>query len=285
MQLKPDCFVCLYNQTLRVTKALACDERCADEVLQTVAAHLAKLDPHQTPPEAAALLYPTISWIVGKEDLYERQKIESINKALGLLDFVWEQIDASSNQLDAALRAAVAGNVIDFATEVSFELESEIEKIFEAPFAVDEKGEFLEKLARAKSLVVIGDNVGEHIFDKVMIEVFKEHFDIDIYYFVRGRPIINDVTVLEAAEIDMPKVCEVVDSGVDTPGFIYERANKRAQELFDSADVVLSKGMGNFECLEGRRDDRLYYLFKVKCSVVARRVDKNIGDLICGKNL
>ncbi|MRI59390.1 MAG: hypothetical protein C6H99_07785 [Epsilonproteobacteria bacterium] len=285
MQLKPDCFVCLYNQTLRVTKALECEEACADQVLQKIAALLATLDPHQTPPEAAAVLYPKISQIVGKEDLYERQKIESTNKALSLLDFVWERIDRASDELDAALRAAVAGNVIDFATQMSFELEEEIQRIFDASFAIDEKPQFIEKLSHAKSLVVIGDNVGEHVFDKVMIEVFKERFEIDVYYFVRGRPIINDVTIVEAAEIDMPKVCEVVDTGVDTPGFIYERANKRAQELFDSADLILSKGMGNFECLEGRRDDRLYYLFKIKCSVVAGRVGKNIGDLICGKNL
>ena len=285
MQLKPDCFVCLYNQTLRVTKALSCDEECADRVLQKIAAELATLDPHQTPPEAAAILYPKISQIVGKEDLYEAQKIESTNKALALLDFVWERIDQADDELDAALRAAVAGNVIDFATQVSFDLEREIQKIFDATFAIDQKKEFIRKLSQAKSLVVIGDNVGEHVFDKVMIEVFKERFDIDVYYFVRGRPIINDVTIIEAAEIDMPKVCEVVDTGVDTPGFIYERANKRARELFDGADLILAKGMGNFECLEGRIDDRLYYLFKIKCSVVANRVGKNVGDLICGKNL
>ncbi|WP_187647865.1 damage-control phosphatase ARMT1 family protein [Nitrosophilus labii] len=282
MYMKPDCLACLYNQTLRVVKAINCEEDCAVKVLKESAKLISKLKIEQTPPEAASLLYPKISEIVGKIDLYEEKKIESTDKALKLLELVLKKMNNSEDIVDTALRAAVAGNVIDFATEVTFDIKKEIETIFEAEFAVDHKELFKKRLKEAKSLMVIGDNVGEHLFDKVMIETFLDfNPKLDIYYVVRGRPIINDVTVSDAKAIDMDKIATIVDSGVDTPGFILDRANEETKELFKKAELILAKGMGNFECMEEMKDERLFFLFKVKCSVVADKIGKNVGDLIC----
>ena len=282
MKMKPDCFACLYTQMLRVSKALDCDEKCGTRIMEESAARIARLDPDQTPPEAAAILYPALSELLGKRDLYAKQKEESTQRAKELIPGVEQRIREAEDPLDAALRAAVAGNVIDFATEVSFELEEEIEKIFETPFAVDDKGEFLRRLAGAKRLAVLGDNTGEHLFDKVMIRILGERFaELEIDYFVRGRPIINDVTVVEAKAVGMDEVARIVDSGVDTPGFLYERASAEAKERYDAADLILAKGMGNFECMESWADERVFFLFKVKCGVVAAKIGKEIGDLVC----
>ncbi len=286
MNMKPECLVCLFNQALRVSKAIGCDEDCSSKILKKAAFEISNFSLNQTPPEAAAVLYPKISKIVQKEDLYEQKKIESTNKAFKFIDFIKENINSSSDKIDSALRAATAGNVIDFATEISFEIDKEIEKIFKANFAIDHKDLFSKKLKNSKSLLIIGDNVGEHVFDKIMIETIKDIYpNLDIFYLVRGKPIINDVTVVEAHEIDLDKVCQIVDSGVETPGFIYEKANKKAKNLYDSCDLVLAKGMGNFECMEEYKDERLFFLFKVKCSVVAEKIGKNIGDLICMNNI
>ena len=284
MNLRPDCFACLYNQMLRVGKALECDESCGVEIMERSAGWISRLDSAQTPPEAAAILYPNLSELLRREDLYARQKEESIRRAEGLLPFVEEKIAAAADPLDAALRAAVAGNVIDFATEVSFELEEEIERIFEAEFAIDDKETFLRRLADARQLVVVGDNAGEHCFDKVMIRILREAFpSLEVDYFVRGRPIINDVTAAEAEAIGMGEVARIVDSGVDTPGFLYARASEEARERYDRADLILAKGMGNFECMESRPDERLFFLFKVKCGVVGRLVGEEIGALVCSR--
>jgi len=282
MDMKADCLACLYNQMLRVTKALDCDDSCAVEIMESSAERLARLRMDQTPPEAAAILYPAISRMLGKEDLYAKQKRESTERASKLIPGVEERVRSAANPLDAALRAAVAGNVIDLATEVSFDLEEEIEKIFEAPFAIDHKGRFIRQLAAAKRVVVIGDNAGEHLFDRVMMQTFRERFpELEIAYFTRGRPIINDVTYAEAREAGIDEVARIVDSGVDTPGFLYERAGAEAREAFDRADLILAKGMGNFECMESWADGRVFFLFKVKCSVVAGKIGREIGDLVC----
>jgi hypothetical protein len=98
---------------------------------------------------------------------------------------------------------------------------------------------------------------------------------------VRGNPIINDVTFDEAKAAGFDTLCRLVDSGVNTPGFVYGRANKASQELFDSVDFVLTKGMGNYECLSPTHRTDLAYLLKVKCGVVAASLEKEIGDIIC----
>ncbi|MDQ7059838.1 MAG: ARMT1-like domain-containing protein [Sulfurimonas sp.] len=130
--------------------------------------------------------------------------------------------------------------------------------------------------------MILGDNVGEHIFDYMFIEVLQELYpNVNYTYMVRGKPIINDVTIKEAKEAGFDTLCNLVDSGVDTPGFAYNRASKEAQDLFDTADLVISKGMGNYECLTPSHRKNICFLLKVKCQVVGNSLNKEIGDIIC----
>ena len=281
MWMKPDCLACLYNQMLRVSRVMHCDEACATRIMKESADRIARLRMEQTPPEAAAILYPEAAAVRGMEDPYAELKALSAERAASVLPTVRRSVAEAEEPLDAALRAAVAGNVIDYATQVAFGLEEELERIFGAPFAVDHKPLFLERLRRVRNLLVIGDNAGEHLFDKVMMETFRRHLpDLEIRYMVRGRPIINDVTVREAREAGIDEVAQIVDSGVDTPGFLPERATQEARELYERADLILAKGMGNYECMESRTDGRVMFLLKIKCSVVAGKIGKEIGDLI-----
>jgi uncharacterized protein with ATP-grasp and redox domains len=281
MWMKPDCLACLYNQMLRTSKAMHCDDGCATRIMEETAAAIARLPMEQTPPEAAAILYPIAADIAGTDDPYRELKKQAVARARALIPEVAAMVKRSEDPLDAALRASVAGNVIDYATQVQFSLEEELEKIFHTPFAVDDKAIFLERLRDSQHLLVIGDNVGEHLFDKVMLETIHRFYpELKLYYMVRGRPIINDVTMEEAMEAGLQDLAILVDSCVDTPGFLVERASEAAREIYQSADLVLAKGMGNFECMESLADKRVMFLLKIKCSVVAEKVGENIGDLV-----
>jgi uncharacterized protein with ATP-grasp and redox domains len=177
-----------------------------------------------------------------------------------------------------ALKMAVIGNVIDFGSQEQFDLEKMIKSHFQQTFSIDDTADFIKELQNAKEMVIIGDNTGEHIFDKLLIETIKKSYDITIHYFVRGKPIINDVTIKEA---ELLKDCaHVVDTGVQTPGYDLEEANSISKEIFDRADIVLSKGMGNFESLYRSAKRPIYFLFVVKCTVVAEEIGQNIKELI-----
>ena len=284
MNLKSDCLSCLLNQSLRVSKNLNLDENSSKEMMKVALASIALYE-DVTPPVAAADLYPKLAKFVGKEDIYRELKADSTKEAMRLLPSVEKRVYSSSNRLHAAIKAAVAGNVIDFATPNHFDLDIEFEKVFETPFALDDEELFIERLNGAKSFMLIGDNVGEHVFDKLFLKVMRELYPkLKLYYAVRGTPIINDVTLMEAKEIEMQEVANVVDSGVITPGLAYEYASSSFMRLYNSMDLIVAKGMGNYECLEGVKNDKIFHLFKVKCDVVSRDVEAKLGSLIFMKN-
>jgi len=281
MNLKSDCLSCLLNQSLRVAKNLDLDEKTSKKMMQIASESIATYG-EVSPPVAAADLYPKLALFTESEDVYKSLKMLSTKEALKILSSVKEKVHCVSD----TIKAAVAGNVIDFATPNHFDLTSEFEKVFETNFAIDDEKEFFKRMEIAKTFMIIGDNVGEHVFDKLLLEwILKEYPDTQHYYAVRGKPIINDVTLLEAKEIEMEKVVTVVDSGVITPGLAYDYASKEFMELYNSMDLIIAKGMGNYECLEGVQDKRVFHLFKVKCDVVANDVGAKLGSLIFMQNM
>ena len=282
MTIDEACVGCIVNQSFKVADAIRANEPLKEHLTASVIQSSKTFSFALTPPEIAADVYELMAQIAQKKDLYDEVKLHSTQKALSFIPSLQTLIDKAEDKLLAATKIAIAGNVIDLAAEVEFDLALEIEKIFEIHF---DDAQFLllkKSLQDAKTLLVIGDNVGEHIFDKLFIETILQLYPtLHVSYMVRGCPIINDVTMQEATEAGFHELCELVDSGVNTPGFMYNRANERSQQLFDEADLIITKGMGNYECLSPAPRANLCYLLKVKCGVVAASLQKNIGDIVC----
>ena len=282
MYIDEACVSCIINQSAKVADAINADNSLSQELISSVERMSSDFSYSQTPPEIASYVYEKMAQIANKKDLYDEVKTYSTIKALSFIPLLKERLLQSENRLLTATKIAVAGNVIDLAAAVEFDLADELEKVFHTQFAHNDFLKFQNSLELASEVVILGDNVGEHIFDYLFIETLKELYpSINYHYFVRGTPIINDVTLKEAKEAGFDSLCNLVDSGVNTPGFTYSRATQKAQKLFDSADLVISKGMGNYECLTPSHRENIYFLLKVKCGVVANSLQKEIGDIIC----
>jgi hypothetical protein len=282
MYLKEACVGCIINQSLKVASAIGADDALREKLLLSVTESSKNFSFTKTPPDVASDVYANMARIAGMYDLYEEVKLHSTQKALSFVLFLKEQLTLSDDKLLTATKIAIAGNVIDLAAEVEFDLAHTVEKIFETDFGHDDFEKLRSSLLDAKTLLVIGDNAGEHIFDYLFIETLQSLYPkLHVSYMVRGKPIINDVTMKEAKEAGFDELCHLVDSGVDTPGFMYERANEESQQLFNGVDLVITKGMGNYECLSPSPRENLCYLLKVKCGVVANSLEKEIGDIIC----
>ncbi len=271
MNIKPDCLSCLFNQALKVTKLLNLDDATSKKVFDKTAQVLIDHDMSSTPPQIAKDIYQSISHVTGYEDPVALAKEHATRMAL--------EIDTSFiHTIPDAIKMSVIGNVIDFGSQEQFDLDEMIQYHLHKAFAIDHTLDFIEELKHAREMVILGDNVGEHIFDKLLIETIKKHYDITVHYFVRGTPIINDVTLKEG---QLLKDCaHIVDTGVQTPGYDLAEANTVSKEIFDRADIVLSKGMGNFESLYKVAKRPIYFLFVVKCSVVAEEIGQNIKELV-----
>ncbi|MEO1923048.1 MAG: ARMT1-like domain-containing protein [Nautiliaceae bacterium] len=284
MKISRECYLCIYTQTLNLTKRLKLDENKASEILRGVAKILSKYDLNVTPPEIAAEVYDFISESTGIKDPFYKAKKEAINDALKFKKILEEKLINLKNPLFDACKIAVAGNVIDLGVNQTYDLDKEIENIFDIEFKHSDFNELKNKLNSAKSIVYLGDNAGENVFDEILIKQLRKYANT-IYFFTRGKPIINDITVNDLKDLEIFDLAEVVDSGVDTPGFHINRANEKAKKLFFNADLVIAKGMGNFECLFGECGREVFYLFKVKCEVVARACGADVGEYVLLKGV
>ncbi len=282
MVIDEACVSCIINQSIKVAHAIKASDALSQILTSTVEAMSKDFSLAHNPPEVAADVYEKMAQLADKTDLYDEVKALSTLKALSCIPLLQSKLLSSSNKLLTATKIAVAGNVIDLAAEVAFDLDEELQQIFDTEFSHNDFQILANKLPHAKNVLIIGDNVGEHIFDYLFIQTLQELFPHAEYsYMVRGNPIINDVTMKEAKEAGFDKLCKLVDSGVNTPGFAYERAFPHAKKLFDDADLIISKGMGNYECLSPSHRHNICFLLKVKCQVVARSLDKEVGDIIC----
>jgi len=275
MHIKPDCITCIMNQTLNVTKLLQVDDAMAKKLLDSTAKILQDASMQQTPPQIAKDTYAKIAEITGVDDPVKKAKLHATQMAL--------EVDTSVvENLHDAIKFAVIGNVIDFGSQKQLDLNETIATHLHRAFGIDDFEAFEKELKDAKTMVYIGDNTGEHIFDKKLIETIKALYNIEIYYFVRGKPIINDVTCDEAALLK--EVATIVDTGVPTPGYDLGYANAYSKKLFEEADIVLAKGMGNYESLYDVTKRTLYYLFIVKCSVVSQDIGQPVGELVFSRH-
>lgn len=281
MNITNECVRCIVGQIDKATKLLNIEKNLSKEIMEEVEKRSQNFDFNEVPPFVAKDVYEYLAEEIGTEDPLENLKQESIKKALTYVPLVEEKIQNSKDKLFTAIKTAVAGNVIDFATTKEFCLDEEINSIFQTDFAINDYKTFKKELEKTNCLIILADNAGENVFDKVLIKTLKDLYpNVKIYYATRGKAIINDISVKEAIQIGIDEYCEVISTGVDTPGLHKKRASKEFLELFDKTPLVLSKGMGNFECLEEHKDKKIFFLFKVKCDVVANKISRTVGEII-----
>jgi hypothetical protein len=282
MTIQNECIGCITAQSKRVCEAIHADAALTERIVHYVETSLQDADFTLSPPVIAAPLYEHMAVLADTNDLYEHQKQHATQQANSYLPFLLESITKSDHPFIATLKTAVVGNVIDLAAEVSFDLHEAINSVFTTAFAHDDSSRLSDTLKHSTTVLYIGDNAGEHIFDALTIQSLQKLYPtIEFTYMVRGNPIINDVTMQEALDAKIDSICALMDSGVPTPGFVYELASSEAQELFDSADLIIAKGMGNYECMTPQKRHNICFLLKVKCSVVAASLGREIGDIIC----
>lgn len=275
MNAAAECYLCLMSQILRTARLLGASEGLTMEMASKGCSFLASADFNRTPPEISADLYQLISEESGIGDPYYHIKRANITRALELYPELKKVVDSSSDPLRTALEISLAGNVIDFGASSEEDWLSDGKFIKLGKLAVDDYSLLAEDLKRAKNIVFLGDNAGETVFDRLLIE----KTDKRVIYAVREKPIINDATVEEARLSKLDEVAEIISSGCSAPGTVLTECSSEFIDLLARADLIISKGQGNFECLEQVKGP-FYFLLKSKCEVVSRRLGVARGSLI-----
>jgi len=275
MRTYRDCLPCFLDQALRAGRMATDDETKIKRLLDEVGAMLRDIPLESTPPETGRLIYKKVREITGRLDPYKQIKSESTEKALTLYPSLKKEVEKSNDRLLTAVRIAIAGNVIDFGVNRAFDIEEEIDETLKKDFAVCDYGKFKKYLDKAKEILYIGDNAGESVFDKILIEEMKK----PVTYVVRGAPVINDATHEDAVQGGLDRVATIVSSGTDAPGTLLRTCSAEFKELYNISKFTISKGQGNYEALSNEKRP-IFFLLKAKCHVIAGDLGVNEGDII-----
>jgi len=270
-----DCIPCFFNQALRAGRIATDDERKIKKILDEIGIALKDIPLESTPPETGRLIYKKVREITGNYDPYKEIKIESTHKALSLYHSVKQKIEQSDDSLLSAIRIAIASNVIDFALNRNFDMEREIYDALEKNLAINDYTKFKEHFDKTDEILYIGDNAGESVFDRILIEELKK----PVIYVVRDEPVINDVTYDDAILAGIDKVATIVSSGTNAPGTILTTCSSKFRKIYNDAKCVISKGQGNYEGLSNEKKS-IFFMLKTKCYVIAKEIGVTEGDII-----
>ncbi len=260
-----ECFPCLLRQAIEAVNFLQVDDELKREILNDSMRIMIDIDPDLTSAEIAASIHRNIIQKVGGKDPYEKVKRESLKTAFEYYNDAKNLIASSSQPLETALKLCAAGNIIDFGPASEFELKRTMERALQEPFARFAFKEFMTALQKANSILFLADNAGETVFDRLLIEEIKR----PLTYVVKKDAIMNDAIVIDAELTNFPEYVTIVDNGSAIQGTVLSQCSRDFVDRFEAADMIIAKGMANFETLpeEGKRT---FFLLKIKCVPIAK---------------
>ncbi|MFY9115092.1 MAG: ARMT1-like domain-containing protein [Dethiobacteria bacterium] len=285
MKQAVDCIPCYIKQVISAMRIAGIEEEKHDGVVRGLFPVLGELDPSRSPAENSSLVLFEAHRLMGCEDPFKEAKSASNKLARTFIPALEKALAASDDPLLTALKASVAGNAIDMGINPDFDVDESLSRELKREFRIDDSDTFRRLLNKDGSLVVIGDNSGEIVFDYLLMTYLHE-FTGELVYVVKGGPILNDATHEDAEEAGIHQLARVITTGNNYLGVIPELGSPELQSAIASADAVLSKGQANYETLEGTdfAGDKTFFLLQAKCPVIAAHLGAGLGDSVMVRN-
>ena len=279
-----DCIPCLGKQILEVAGMLEGEEEKQNEAVKKMLASFAEYDLQDPPPVFAQRLARIARPYLDGRDPFHDIKERFNTLAMHILPDLQVNVKEAADPFGLAVRLCIVGNIIDSGV-VSIKLEEAAveEEIMNASREeiFGETEPFRESFLNAERILWLGDNAGEIVLDQLLLSFIEPQ---KITIAVRGMPILNDATMVDAEETGLTSLYRVIENGSDAPGTILDDCSPEFMEAFARADLIVSKGQGNYETLSSLPDHRIYYLLKAKCPVIARDIGCDVGRLVIARN-
>ena len=283
MKASFDCIPCMVKQTIDAVRIGVDDEKMQREAINNTLKYLQEADLELSPPELGKNIYRIIRETTGITDLYGEEKFRFNRFVLDNYNLLKKIVYLSDDPVYLAAKLSIAGNQFRFQKgNADVQLRDMLADIHKISFAIDDYSQFLDDILKTKNILYLADNAGEIVFDKLFIEVLKKFYPERGHEFtvvVRGAPIINDATMKDAEMIDLDDVASVIDNGDNAPATLLHQVSDHMRAIYDSAELVISKGQGNFESLN-EEDKKIYFLFSVKCPVISKELNAPEGGLV-----
>jgi len=274
MRANLDCIYCIIQKADSRYGEYENDNRKKLEFMKKVFTMLGKSQNDATAPYLSKCVNDLLRDEFRIKGDYAEIKDKYNQLVMALQEEIEDAIRKSDDVLLTALKYAMAGNFIDFGAMDDVK-DDELYKVIDSVNAqrvdCEQYRAFQNDLDSAKHLVYLLDNSGEIVFDKIFIKFIKSIYpDINITAVVRGNPVFNDATMKDAEDTGLCSIVEMIGNGTDIPGTQLDRVNAQTLKAIDNADLIISKGQGNFETLYGCGKN-IYYIFLCKCDLFVRR--------------
>lgn len=284
MNTLTDCIPCIVSAISGLVKLYTEDEGQRETLMKNALRMLAEADMTKNPVILSRGLIESTLEKCGGEDPFLPLKRERNRRAWEILPFIKEKITSSKDPLHTAALAAAAGNILDFvAMGNNYRLEQAIEEVFRQGFSLDCYAGFSEHLKHSETIFYVGDNTGEIVMDRPLIEELKR-LGKKITYCVRGKPAMDDALAEDYYLAKLDELTDLTDTGKGYMGLVLPEAPKETIDIFNRSDMIIAKGMGNFETLSELNDRRIFFILKAKCNRVAGMLGVKNGEycLRCG---
>ncbi len=273
LRFDTQCINCIINKFLGNVPPET-DERTRLHFAKGILKIIAEADDSTSAPEIVADVTALKNRMFGLHDDFAELKKHFNALMLSCEPEMQKQICSSSDPLKTAAKLALLGNYIDFGAMDSVDEQKLKSMLSTADDIALDDGEYSNlssELETAKNLVYLTDNCGEVVADKLFINEIKRCFpSLSVTVLVRGESVLNDATLDDAEAIGLTEVATVLPNGTGIAGTCLEKVSPEARVALDTADVIISKGQGNFETLHDC-EMNVYYLFLCKCRLFSDR--------------
>ena len=277
MRIPQSCAECLYKRQKNKTDHA--------EYLAEIKALLDNRSENDTSPYMVYLFNKVHIRYFGEAADYSAIKKKYNDLVLSMEDSLRNEIDSAADPLAKAMIMARIGNYIDFGAMNSIDRDEFLGMFCNTDMREDDRvvyASFLRECADAENFLLICDNCGEIVLDKLMLEQLKKRFpQLKVRAMVRGGSVLNDATADDARYVGLDSVAEIVSNGEAIAGTVYEMLSDEAKNVLDNSEVILAKGQGNYESMSGQ-GRHVFYEFLCKCELFTTRfnVPKLTGMLI-----
>lgn len=267
------------RQALEAVKMSTDDEMVREKALREVMAYLLNVEWTNTLPELGTNVHRMVKKVTNNVDPYKQLK-EKYNKiAQELYPELKLIVENSGDPLLTAVKLAVAGNAIDFGPKTDINLECEVQNVLKGELAINDIDQLTQAFLKSKSALYLADNAGETFFDRILIEILLKQ-NVKVTYAVKDAPILNDATFQDAEIAGISQMVKVMSIGTDCTGILFKECSDNFLSEFERADLIISKGQGNYESLNDVKGKEIFFLLKIKCSIIADDVGVETSSLI-----
>lgn len=284
MNMNIHCMVCQCSGLTRNLAAMDLDKKVIEDVMRRIFAYYSQCSMDVLPPVNYATPWEWLVEANNGEDMMLDLKRRDNELVMKLVPMMKEDIASSDDPFRSAMMYTIAANVIDPLPQHGMSPEQVLREAANKPLYVDHSQTLIEEIKQAEKILYLTDNAGEVAADKVFIETL-----IDLGYItpeqltvgVKGICCFNDALYADAEQVGLTDIVKVITTGDNVMGVCFERSSREFMDAFNGADLIIAKGMGNFESLSRYDEKRIAHLFMTKCQPVAEESNSPIGSFMC----